>query len=155
MSSNSDQLYKSFRNLAETVKTDLRKKGIVIPVKNSDGSITLDRFTITKQDGFYYIKDRQGEVIVDKINLPQSAILMANGLALGRWLDDRIFNLDKEYGFRMFETDLFKKHATANIKKKNLDRADMLFTKFKIAQDKLKTAKHEITSNFEKLRNLR
>ena len=104
---NSDQVYNKFKTVAKTVKEELKRKGMIIPVKNPNGSITLDSYTIIKlKNGFYEIRDRHGETVVGNINLPQSAALMANGLALGKWLDEKIYNLDREYGYKSFERDL-------------------------------------------------
>ena len=155
MHSTSDQVYNKFKTVANAVKEELKRKGMAIPVKNQNGTITLETFTILKNHaGFYEIKDRRGDVVVSGINLPQTAALLANGLALGRWLDEKIYNLDREYGYRLFESDLLKKNATKNLKKNNVDRAEMLFTKFSIEKSKVDTTKREIVSCFEKLRNL-
>lgn len=149
------QVYNKFKTLAVEVKNSLKKKGLVVPIKNRDGTISLDHYTIEKQTtGFYIIKNKLGDVVVDQINLPQTAALLANGLALGKWLDLRIYNLDREYGYRSFEKDLFRRNANRSLKNKNLDRADMLFTKFKIAHSRVESSRKEIISSFEKLRNL-
>jgi hypothetical protein len=155
MSSTSDQIYSKFQSVVKTVKTDLAKKGVAIPVKNADGTVRLEQFTIIKESsGFYAIKDRHGDLVIDKINLPQTAALLANGLALGRWIDKSLYNIDQEYGYKLFEEELFKRNGSRNLKNKNVDRADMLFTKSKIAHGKVERAKREILSSFEKLRNL-
>jgi hypothetical protein len=149
------QVYAKLNTVANTVKEQLKRKGLAIPVKTSNGILRLENFTITKDDnGFYSIKDWTGDVIVDKINLPQSAALLANGLALGKWLDLNIYHLDREYGYRSFECELFKKNATRSLRNNNIDRADMLFTRGKIAQSKVETTKKQILASFEKLRNL-
>lgn len=156
MSSTTDQIYKKLNTVAQTVREELRKKGVVIPVKNSNGSIKLENYTIVKQKtGFFTIFDKHGDAVVEKINLAQSAALMANSLALGRWLDTNIRDLDREYGYKSFEYELLEKNASKNLKNNNVDRADMLFTKSKIAKNKVESAKNQILSNFEKLRSIR
>lgn len=156
MSSTTDQIYKKLNTVAQTVREELRKKGVVIPVKNSDGSIKLENYTIKKEPtGFFTILDKHGDVVVGQINLAQSAALMANSLALGKWLDTGIQRLDREYGYKSFEHTLLEKHASKNLKNNNVDRADMLYTKSKIAKNKVESAKKQILSNFEKLRSIR
>lgn len=156
MSSTTDRVYAKLNTVAQTVKADLKRKGIAIPVKNSNGTVSLENYTISKQmSGFYSILDRHGDIIIDQINLPQSAALLANNLALGRWIDTGIRTLDTEYGYRSFEYELFKKNANLSLKNKNIDRADMLFTRCGIAKSKVESAKKQIIASFEKLRNLR
>jgi hypothetical protein len=156
MSSTTDRVYAKLNTVAKTVKEDLKRKGIAIPVKNSNGTVSLENYTITKHaSGFYSILDRHGEIIIDQINLPQSAALLANNLALGKWVDTTIQKLDTEYGYRSFEYELFKKNANQSLKNKNIDRADMLFTRCGIAKSRVESAKKQILASFEKLRNLR
>lgn len=155
MSSISDQVYNKFKSVAKTVKDDFKRKGIVLPSKTPNGNIILDGHVIVKQpNGFYVIKNKSGEIVIDGINLPQSAALLANSLALGKWIDVTIYNLDREYGYKTFESELYKRNAARSLKSNNLDRADMLFTKFKLANDRVESTKRQILSSFEKLRRL-
>lgn len=154
MSSTSDQVLKKFKQVADSVKNDLRKKGLVIPIQNKDGSITIDNYLIVKVGVFYFIRDRFGEDIVKNINLPQTAALIANSLALGKMGDDKIYKLDQEYGFGLFEIDLLSKHANRSLKRKDIDRADFLYTKLKITKSRVNSTKSSIMNSFEKLRNL-
>jgi hypothetical protein len=156
MSSTTDRVYAKLNTVAKTVKEGLKRKGIAIPVKNSNGTVSLENYTISKQvSGFYSILDRHGDIIIDQINLPQSAALLANNLALGKWIDPTIRGLDTEYGYRSFEYELFKKNANQSLKNKNIDRAEMLFTRCEIAKSRVELAKKQIIASFEKLRNLR
>lgn len=151
-----DELYKKIENVAKTVKKELQKKGFVIPVKNDDGSITLDSYTIRKdQNGFYLISNSREEVIVEKINLPQTAAILANGLALGKWLDEKILKIDQTYGHKMFENVLCNKLAKKSLAEKNIERAEILYTKAAIAKAKTENVKQEVLRSFEKLRRLR
>ena len=78
-----EHLYKKLKQVTFEVKSNLHRRGIAIPVKNDDGSISIGNYTVRKSKGQYQIFDFRNEVVVDKINLPQSAIILANGLALG------------------------------------------------------------------------
>lgn len=148
----SSDIYRKLELLSDQVKGQLKKKGIVVPLKNDDESISLGHYTIVKRDNFYIILDYAGEVVVDKINLPQSAILIANNLALGKLLDNNTLNLDRCYGYAEFEEQLHLRMAEKNLKK-DIDRADVLFAKSKVNHDKKVLAKHKIFKSFEKLRN--
>ena len=155
MSSTSDQLLKKFKIVATTVKKNLKSKGVAIPVKNTDGSVSLELYKIIKDSsGFYVIKNKRGDVVLDKINLPQSAALLANDLALGRWANNALYKLDQEYGYQMFERELIKKHAEKSLKNKNYDRAEILYTKLNILNSKISEGKKSIVGSFEKLRNI-
>ena len=66
------------------IKTTQRFHGISqYPVKNNDGSINIGRYTIVKDlSGFFDILDYSGDIVVDKINLAQTAIVLANKLTI-------------------------------------------------------------------------
>jgi hypothetical protein len=149
-------VFKKVESLAKTVKEDLRKRGFVVPISNNDGSVSVDSYTITRENtGFYAIKDLRNTVIVENINLPQTAAVIANSLALGRWIDSELIRQDTIYGYKLFEEQLLKIHADQNIKKKDYDKADVNFTKAKIARYKKSSAKEVILKSFDKLRRLR
>jgi hypothetical protein len=148
----SSNVYKKLQIVSDQVKKELQKKGVAIPVRNTDGSIALGNYTIAKRNGFYVILDYAKEVVVDQINLPQTAAILANNLALGKWIDEKILKCDRHYGYAEFEETLHIRMAEKNLKK-NVDRADMLFTKGKIKHAKKEDFKREIIKSFEKLRN--
>jgi hypothetical protein len=143
-------------HIAREVKADLRRRGIVIPVKETDGSIIVDRYRIVKEiSGFYTVTDIKNKPVIQNINLPQTAALLANELALGKWINNEILTQDRNFGYLSFEETLTKLHAHRSLKKKDIDRAELLFTKGNIACEKSKKIKNEIMSRFEKLRRLR
>ena len=85
MKNNPDDVYQKVKHLAENVKIQLQKQGIAIPSKAVDGTIMLGHYKIKKsKTGFYSILNYCNDVVVDQINLPQSAALLANRLALGK-----------------------------------------------------------------------
>lgn len=149
---NITDVYAKIKKLDQDVKTDLIRQGIVPPIKNKDGSISVGYFKIIKErTGFYEIVDFSGETVVEQINLPQSAALLANKLALGKYIDDNILTTDRNYGHAMFEETLQTQLANKKLIKKDFDSADLLFTKAKISKVKKDRYKKEIISRFEKL----
>jgi len=149
-----DELYKKLIKVSTEVKQDFRRKGLVIPVENKDGSITLDNFTITKDsDGFYVILNRSGNAIVDQINLPHTAILLANGLALGKFLDDALLKEDQNYGYALFD-ELVHERAVRLSKKKSLEHFEVMMGKCTVARAKKEQCRITINKSFEKLRKL-
>jgi hypothetical protein len=151
-----DQIFKKVEKIAYDVKRDLRNKGFVIPRDNGDGTITVDNFTIVREpSGFYTIRDRHNDVIVDYINLAQTAAVLANKLALGQLVDTDLVNVDRYYGYNLFKELVAKRNAEASLRKADVDRADFMYTKLKIAKNKKLSAKATIINSFEKLRRLR
>lgn len=151
MQQNLQNLYHKIEKLSNEVLGNLKKKGLVVPIENDDGSISVGRYFICKSQGFYSIKNFAYEIIVDQINLPQTALIIANDLALNKFLDWNTIQLDKQYGYAMFEETLYKKIAK---KRKSLDDFDIALTKSVIAKDKKDNHKKVILTKFEKLRKL-
>ncbi len=146
-----NDVYKKIVKLTDEVKEELRGKGIVVPFKNDDGTISVGTYKIEKQnDGFYVVLDRKNEVVIDKINLPQTAIILANNLALGRFRDNQIINADRHYGYALFEETLHQR-AVAKSAKKPLEYFDVMHTKALIAKAKKERYKADVVKSFEKL----
>jgi hypothetical protein len=146
-------LYAKIERVSETVRKGFLNKGIVIPVKNRDGSINLGRFKVVNQhNGFYAIYDQQGESIVDQINLPQTAALIANDLALNRWLDKQLLDQDRQYGYALFEETLYKQRLTK--KNQPLDLFEIALSRNTTLKRKRENYERDIIKKFEKLRKL-
>ena len=145
-----ETVYKQLEKIAHGIKKDLRRKGVAIPVENKDGSISMDSYTIAKTPtGFYKILSKTGGIVVDCINLPQTAVLLANGLALGRWMDDELLKQDRQYGYHLFEEQQAKNIINRH---SDWDRVDVMYTKIDVARHKKACAKRSIMNSFEKLR---
>lgn len=140
-------IIKKIVNLSKQVTNEFQQKGIAIPVKNDDGSITVGNFSIVKIDNFYYIQGSNKENIISKINLPQTAILLANGLALGKFFDTNLYQKDQNYGYALFEEILY----SARSKRKNIDKNWFYSIKLNDAKTKKEFYKKTITGSFEKL----
>jgi len=137
-------------SLTDRVQLDLKKKGLVIPIENKDGSITIGRYRIVNKNNFYNIVDKDGEVLVKNINLPQTAAVVANDLALGRFLNKQILDYDRDYGYAVFDEALHLKKAEKS-KKRGIDHWDLMITKCNIARAKKQQYKNHIEYSFEKL----
>lgn len=149
-----EDLYNKIVKVSKQVHSDLRLKGIVVPVKNRDGSIRIGAFTVVKTDSdFYEILDHNREPIVDHINLPQTAAILANGLALGKFIDKNLLETDQYYGYALFEEQLHQR-ALERSRKKSLEYFELTSNKRTIAKTKKELYKKDIVRSFEKLRNL-
>ena len=148
-----DHLFKKIESISNEVKKNLRRKGIAIPMDNEDGSISLGDYKIVKIDeNFYSVLDYSNNPVIEKINLPQTAVMLANDLPLGKFLNHRILEIDRNYGYALFEEMLTKK-SLKNVRKP-LDQYEIMNTKCLIAQAKKTHYRYEIIKSFEKLRKL-
>jgi len=151
-----DDIYKKVKQLGLDVKEQLRRQGIIVPTKTPDGSIRVGYYTIKKnKTGFYSILNYSNESVVEFINLPQTAAMLANRLALGKYLDSELLDADRRYGHALFEEELHLTLAERNLKSNNVDRADVLFTKFKIAKHRKEQHRKTIFNGFDKLMRFR
>lgn len=152
-----EDVYKKVLALAKEVKENLKKQGIAVPVENADGTIQMGKFSIIRNsDGFYSIVNQHKEIVADNINMPQTAVIIANDLAIGKSLNQSLLETDKEYGFAFFEEALYKKiiNQKSTNRKITFDHYDLLETKFLISKSKKEDRRRSIVSRFEKLRRL-
>lgn len=147
-----DKVLVKFEALAKDVIYNLKRKGHVVPMEQEDGSIRFDDFSVRKQNNLYCIVDKHQQVVIDQINLPQTAVVLAHGLALGKILDSEIVSLDKEYGYRLFDEEVY--FSAANRKKISLDQVIFYRTRAEIARVQKGQVKTRILDSFRKLTSI-
>ncbi len=148
-----EDLLKKLSQLDREVKYQLREKGFVVPIKGKNGTIKFGRYAVVKNnDGSYAILDHANEAIVSGINLPQTALITANSLALGKHKDSQLIDLDRRYGYADFKEQLHKRAIARD--DRSLDYFDINLEKHRIALHKKATHKQEIMKSFEKLTKL-
>ncbi len=148
------ELFNKVENVAKTVLNDLRKKGYVVPTKVDNNVIDFDGFKVGKDiENTYYIVNQRHDITIRYINLPQTAALLANRLALGKGVDNAILNDDRTYGFRQFDMQRYKQSMSKV--KKDFDQFTVFETRYQIAEAQAKNCKRRIADAFEKLRRLR
>jgi hypothetical protein len=152
MNLTSNDIYVKIQQLNRDVKEQLRHRGIVVPVRRKDGSIQVGHYHIKRDKaGFYRVLTSKNEVIVDNLNLPQTAAILANRLALGKWLDDDIISADTKYGHALFDETLHRQLAEKSLKSNNIEKAEVMFTKTAIDKHKKNQYKLELDRGFDKL----
>jgi hypothetical protein len=144
-------LFEQFEKLAKTVKTDFKKKGLVVPVQHKDGTIQIGVFTIKKKDSAYYIIGKNNSVVSGPLNLAQTAIVVANDLALGRWPDPTLIDNDTWYGYKAFAEESAKSVAERARRDKDPDRADLSLYKAGVASEQKLQYKKAIDQRYNKL----
>lgn len=146
-----NDLFKKIAKLSEEVKNDLRKKGIVVPIENDDGTINVGSYKIVKKSsGYYSVINRSGEEFVSNINLPQTAVIIANNLALGKFQDNNIIETDRRYGYALFD-EILHKQAVDKSSKKSLEYFDVMMTKCLIARAKKENYRSDLIRSYQKL----
>jgi len=151
-----DEIYAILEKLNCQVKENLRKKGVVVPIRQNNETICIGKYIVKKNNhNFYRIVDQKDRTIIDMINLPQTAILLANKLELGKWIDTDLLQNDKKYGYFLFDEVAHNKTAKFNIRKKNHDKAEIMFNKSEIAKHRKEYYKNSIVRDFQKLIDFR
>jgi hypothetical protein len=85
------------------------------------------------------------------LNLPQTAVVTANDLAMGRWPDVKIIDCDKWYGFKAFEEQVANNLAEKARKLHDMDRVDFSLYEAAIAAGRKEQYKKSIDARFNKL----
>ncbi len=148
-----EDLIKKLAQVNREVKSRLFNEGFVVPTKDENGHIKFGVFTIVRDSyGLYEILDHTKEAIISGINLPQTAWLTANSLALGRYKDDRLLAKDQRYGYADFKEQVYKKAMSR--KDRGIDYYDLSTEKYKTARLKKQYYKTEILKTFQKLNKI-
>lgn len=147
-----NNVFNQFELVARRVLSDLKGKGYVVPIHGNNGSINFEKFSVVKNKNDRYTVFSKNVVYYDDLNLPQTAAIIANDLALGRILDDNLVNLDRDYGFKLFEEELYEKAAKR--KKNTIDQVIFYDTRKRIARAQKQALKERILKSFRKLTNI-
>lgn len=148
-----EELYKKLSNITDRVRKDFYDRGIVAPVKTQSGCIRIGPYDIKQTGNHYAIVDLHGTVEVSGINLPQTAALVANNMALGRYRGQELITQDQEYGYADFEEELHT-HAVKNSKDKDIDYLILHQIMAQKCRQKKEYYKNLIDSRYTKLLKL-
>jgi len=147
-------LFIKVEKIAKTVIDSLKKKGYVVPSSLSNNRVNFDGYIVGRdREGYYYITNPDRDLLIDKINLPQTAALVANNLALGRSNVEHLLDQDKYFGYKDFDQAIFKRAMDRS--KQNIDQFTYWQTRHNDAKHQAKSHRSAIVNSFEKLRSLR
>lgn len=149
-----ENLFKNVEKIAKTVKQDFVSKGVVPPTRDAKGNVVIGKYTIKRRKDGYHIEDRRGIDVTGAINLAETAAVIANDLALGRWLDQTLINEDRWYGYKTFEEEQALQVCEHRRKKNDHDLADISLYKAQVAGRRRIKHKKVIDDRFDKLRKL-
>jgi hypothetical protein len=148
------KLFVKVETLAHTVLKDLRSKGYIVPTKLGKDKFSFDGYVVGRDaEGFYYIVNPNRFTNIRKINLLQTAAVVANNLALGRLTVDKVLEADRNYGYKMFDQAIFDRCMKRS--QQDIDKFAFYQTRLQDAKMQAESCKNTITASFEKLRSLR
>jgi hypothetical protein len=135
------------------IQSSFRQQGVAIPYPVPQG-ISLDNYYIVKnRDAFYTIYDSHNRVVVDQINLPETAILVANDLSVGRMINNDLLDKDTKYGYLVFKQQICNR-SIGNCKKTgNLDKMELMIMHSQAAFQKAKNIRMIINKQYKNLQS--
>jgi len=152
MNQSPEQILKQIQQINQRVTEKLTNKGFVPARRSENGVIRVGSYSIVRHStGFYSVLDRLGRSMADGINLPQTAALIANKLALGQWTDQDLITLDRKYGYYEFDETLHKRNYIRCQKQKNYERAELMNEKYLTAKQRKEVYQQQIQQGFDKL----
>ena len=150
-----NKIYQKIQNINRDVKEKLRRRGFISPIRQSDGSIVVGQYIIKRnQNSFFNILDKDQNILFVNINLAESAILIANELALTNCLHSSKLSIDQQYGYVMFDIKRYDHNIKSLLKKQNYERLDLMVAKKSSAIFKAKKLKTIIETDYKKLLQL-
>jgi hypothetical protein len=146
------QVLEKLQAVKGAVKKSLREKGVVVPVKTSRG-LRLDDFEIVEDVTGFTILDKWKEKQYSKLYFMQTAVVIANALALNKQVKQEWVIHDAIAGSADFDLKVFDKRYQSSVKKKDGFGIDYYSTR--IFETKLKFKSHieELNSAYSRLVN--
>lgn len=146
-------LFLKIENTARTVIDSLKKKGYVVPTSLPGNRVNFNGFIVGRDKEGYYIQNPRTDTLINRINLPQTAAVVANSLALGKYKIENILSQDRRWGYRDFDMMVFKRAMERT--RNNIDQFAFWQTRYNSARQQAITSRNTIMHAFEKLRSLR
>lgn len=145
-----EDLLQQLQNVKKVVKNSLRQKGIVVPVKTKRG-LKLDDYEIVEDENGYHILDKWRVKCYSNIHYIQTAVLVANTMALKRTVKDEWLRHDAVAGSTDFDMKVFNRRFQSSVK--NKDMFGILHYQTRLFETKLKHKSHikEINSAYDRL----
>lgn len=144
-----DPYYKKIENLSAEVKNKLFRKGLVVPKKNNDSSISVGRYTIKRDENSrFFIIDNQQEILVKNINLAHTAVVLANDLALGKGINQKLLDKDQIYGGTLFEEEMYRQRI---LQTKDPELRETMVIKQENNKEKQDMYRYEIEQSYQNL----
>ena len=115
---NEQELIGKLSTASKFVKEQLKKKGVIVPVKTKDG-ICLDDYTVIKTDSGFQVLNKNRDAVYENLYFVQTAVIIANMLALKKPVKFSLIEDDAKAGSNEFDLTLYKHRLKAAIKQKD------------------------------------
>lgn len=147
-----NKVYEQIVNLTNQTRDSFKNRGMAIPTSDGQGNIKIGKYTIIyNKDGNYQINDHHGQTFYKNINLPQTAILIANALATKQRVDDRVLRHDQTYGTKMFDDINYTRLSKIYLKQHQLKKYLDMSMQSDYAADQANRARDAIIKTYKKL----
>lgn len=147
-----DQVLQKLQSLKNVVKKSLREKGVIVPVRTSRG-LKLDNYEIVLEDTGYVIYDKFQDKIYFNLYYLQTAVLLANALALGRTIKNEWIINDRTAGVADFDMHLFETRYASSVKRKDIFGMQHYHTRFTESKIKHKAYMNSLNNSYLSLLN--
>ena len=147
-----DQVLQKLQSLKNAVKKSLREKGVVVPVKTANG-LKLDDYEIVLEEAGYVIYDKFQDKLYKNLYYLQTAVLVANALALKRSVRHEWIVNDRTAGVADFDMKLFETRYSSSVKKKDIFGMTHYHTRFTESKIKHKSYMNSLNNSYMALLN--
>lgn len=149
---NRQQVIQKLQNVKSAVKKTLREEGVVVPIKTARG-VKLDEYEIVEERDGFTILDKWSEKQYSKLYYMQTAVVVANALALNRQVKKEWLIHDSIAGSADFDLKVFDRRYQSSVKKKDSFGIDYYSTRLFETRLKFKTHMNELNSAYSRLVN--
>ena len=147
-----EQVLQKLQSLKNAVKKSLREKGVVVPVKTSRG-LKLDDYEIVLEEAGYVIYDKSQDKLYKNLYYLQTAVLVANSLAVGRTIRNEWLVNDRTAGVADFDMKLFETRYSNSVKRKDIFGMTHYHTRFTESKIKHKNYITSLNNSYHGLLN--
>lgn len=147
-----NQIYEDIVKLTKNTRDSFKNRGIAIPTSDEQGNVKIGKFLIKRSNsGQFQIIDHLGQTFYKNINLPQTAILVANCLATEQRVDDRVLRHDQKYGTKMFDDLNYTRLSKIYLKQRKFSQSLNMSIQSDYAADQANRARDAVIKTYEKL----
>lgn len=147
-----NNVYNRIVNLTQKVCEDFKKRGIAIPIRDKKGNIKVGKYLIVRNsEGQYKIVNDRFEILYNNINLPQTAILVANSLATNQNVNKEVLRQDLVYGTKMFDDINYTRLSKIYLSQRKFKQSVNMSIQSDYAADLANRARDAVIKTYEKL----
>lgn len=101
---------------SKSVKEQLKKRGVIVPIKTTYGVLMGD-IKVVKTDLGYNVLNKIGDVVYNNLYFIQTAIVVANALALNQSVKKSLIEDDAKAGANEFDLTMYKQRLKTALKR--------------------------------------